>query len=412
MRVRVWVLAAALAAAACGDATGQNSGQNAGQRPTGAGAPVDAGPANAPEQKPAFPGQTRAPEVKSKTAWTTQTVARGLDHPWGMAFLPDGRLLVTEKPGRLRIVTAQGQVSEPIAGLPQVDARNQGGLLDVALSPGFRRDRLVYFSYAEPREGGNGTAVARGRLSEDGTRLEQVGPIFHELPTMESTMHFGGRLVFAPDGKLFVTLGERSILPGRVQAQDLNSDFGKIVRIEPDGSVPRDNPFVGKPGARPEIWSWGHRNVQAAALDGKGRLWEIEHGTRGGDELNRPEAGKNYGWPIAAYGIEYKGGPIGEGRTQAPGTEQPLYYWDPVIAPSGMLFYSGAMFPEWRGNVFVGGLKSQGLVRLVLDGDRVTGEERLPMGARVRDVEQGPDGALWVLTDEADGKLIRVTPRR
>jgi glucose/arabinose dehydrogenase len=225
-------------------------------------------------------------------------------------------------------------------------------------------------------------------------------------------MHFGGRLVFAPDGKLFVTLGERSILPGRVQAQDLNSDFGKIVRIEPDGSVPRDNPFVGKPGARPEIWSWGHRNVQAAALDGKGRLWEIEHGTRGGDELNRPEAGKNYGWPIAAYGIEYKGGPIGEGRTQAPGTEQPLYYWDPVIAPSGMLFYSGAMFPEWRGNVFVGGLKSQGLVRLVLDGDRVTGEERLPMGARVRDVEQGPDGALWVLTDEADGKLIRVTPRR
>jgi glucose/arabinose dehydrogenase len=412
MRVRLFVMAAVLAAAACGDATGQNAGQNTGRHPTGSGAPVESGPPNAPDQKPAFAGQTRAPEVKSKTAWATETVVHGLDHPWGMAFLPDGRMLVTEKPGRLRIVTTQGQMSEPIAGLPKVDARNQGGLLDVTLSPDFKRDRLVYVSYAEPREGGNGTAVARGKLSADGTRLEDVQAIFHELPTLDSTAHFGGRLVFARDGKLFVTLGERFITAGRVQAQDLNSDLGKIVRLNADGSVPRDNPFVGRQGARPEIWSWGHRNVQAAALDGRGRFWEIEHGTRGGDELNRPEAGKNYGWPIAAYGIEYKGGPIGEGHTQAPGTEQPLYYWDPVIAPSGMLFYSGALFPEWRGNVLVGGLQSKGLVRLVLKDDRVVGEERLPMGARVRDVEQGPDGALWVLTDEADGKLIRVTPRR
>jgi glucose/arabinose dehydrogenase len=308
----------------------------------------------------------------------------------------------------------QGAKSEPVAGMPAVDARKQGGLLDVELGPNFARDRMIYWTYSEPRKGGDGLNVARARLEEQGGRARVVGTqiIFRMQPTIESNMHSGGRLVWARDGTLFVTLGERSVLPGRLQAQNLNSHFGKIVRINADGSVPRDNPYVNRPGARPEIWSSGHRNVLSAALDGQGRLWEVEMGPRGGDELNRPERGKDYGWPTIGYGEEYSGDRIHQ-TTQQAGLEQPVYYWDPVISPSGMTIYSGRLFPEWRGNVFIGGLSSKALVRLVMNGDRVVGEERLltDREERIREVVQGPDGALYLLTDRANGKLLRVAPR-
>ena len=378
------------------------------------GAPVEMGEKSVPEFQPAFPGQTRAPAVKTRTALKVTQVASGLESPWALAFLPDGRMLVTEKPGRLRIVTTTGQKSEPVAGLPRVDDRGQGGLLDVELGPDFRRSGQIYWTYYEPRRGGNGLAVARGRLVDGGRpRIENVQVVFRMMPTMESTLHAGGRMVWAPDGKLFVMLGERSIIPGRVQAQRLNSHFGKIVRINPDGSVPSDNPFAGRQGARAEIWSSGHRNILAAALDAQGRLWEVEMGPRGGDELNRPEARKDYGWPTIGYGEEYSGEPIHK-ATRAAGMEQPVYYWDPVISPSGMVIYSGNLFPEWRGNIFVGALSGKALVRLVMNGDRVAGEERLltDRDARIREVVQGPDGALYLLTDEEDGKLLKITPRR
>jgi glucose/arabinose dehydrogenase len=424
--MRALMISTALAALiACGPGVAQNNGNLAPgggskeqSRPraggTAAGAPVETGPKSVPEFEPAFPGQTRAPAVRTRTPLQVTEVARGLDKPWAIAFLPDGRMLVTEKPGRLRIVTAAGQKSQPVSGLPPVDARGQGGLLDVELGPDFARSRLIYWTYYEPRQGGNGLAVARGRLTDGPQpRLDEVQVIFRMLPTMESTLHAGGRMVWAPDGKLFVLLGERSILPGRVQAQRLDSHFGKIVRINADGSVPRDNPFVGRQGARPEIWSSGHRNILSAALDARGRLWEVEMGPRGGDELNRPEAGKDYGWPAIGYGEEYSGERIHR-TTQAKGMEQPVYYWDPVISPSGMTIYSGSLFPEWRGNVFIGGLSSKALVRLVMNGDRVAGEERLltDRNARIREVVQGPDGALYLLTDADNGSLLKITPRK
>nr|WP_295372328.1 PQQ-dependent sugar dehydrogenase [uncultured Sphingosinicella sp.] len=417
---------AVVALIACGPGEAQNNGN---QAPGGGskeqsqprragsaapGAPVETGPKSVPEFQPAFAGQTRAPAVKTRTPLQVTQVAGGLNKPWAIAFLADGRMLVTEKPGRLRIVTSQGQKSAPVSGLPRVDARGQGGLLDVELGPDFGRSGQIYWTYYEPRQGGNGLAVARGRLVDGAQpRVENVQVVFRMLPTLESTLHAGGRMVWAPDGKLFVMLGERSILPGRVQAQTLGSHFGKIVRINPDGSVPRDNPFVGRRGARPEIWSSGHRNILSAALDGQGRLWEVEMGPRGGDELNRPERGKDYGWPAIGYGEEYSGAPIHR-TTQARGMEQPVYYWDPVISPSGMAIYSGSLFPEWRGNVFVGGLSSKALVRLVMQGDRVAGEERLltDRNARIREVVQGPDGALYLLTDAENGSLLKITPRR
>jgi glucose/arabinose dehydrogenase len=338
-----------------------------------------------------------------------ETVARGLEHPWGLAFLPDGRILVTERPGRLRLVDREGRLSDPLAGVPEVLARGQGGLLDVALDPRFPETRLVYLSYAEPGEGGTaGTAVARGRLGEG--RLEDVRVIYRQQPKVQGGNHFGSRLVFARDGTLFVTQGDR--FDYRDRAQDLSSGIGKIVRINPDGSVPRDNPFVGRAGTRPEIWSYGHRNVQAAAPHPQsGQLWTVEHGARGGDELNRPEAGKNYGWPVITYGVDYSGAPIGEG-TARPGMEQPVYYWDPVIAPSGMAFYTGDAFAGWKGNVLIGSLRPGGLVRLVMEGGRVAREERYlgDLGERIRDVAQGPDGLLYLLTDSADGSLVRVAP--
>jgi glucose/arabinose dehydrogenase len=371
------------------------------------------GPPNVPEFQPAFPGQTRAPAVKTRTPLQVTEIAAGFDHPWAIAFLPDGRLLVTEKPtGRLFVVGLDGKRSPAVRGLPPVDGRGQGGLLDVELPPDFARSGLVYWTYYEPRKGGNGLAVARARLvAGPEPRVEGVEVIFRMQPTLESTAHAGGRLVFAPDGTLFVTLGERSILAGRRQARDLASDFGKVVRMRPDGSIPDDNPFKDRPGARPEIWSLGHRNVLGAALDGRGRLWIAEMGPRGGDELNLVERGKDYGWPTIGYGEEYSGEPIHQ-TTQAPGLEQPVYYWDPVISPGALLVYSGDLFPEWRGNYLVAGLSSRALVRLVLENDRVVGEERLlrDLGARLREVVQGPDGAVWLLTDASDGKLLKVTP--
>ena len=376
--------------------------------------PLETREANVPDQKPAFPGQTRACNAPTNVAFDVIVVATGLEKPWAVEPLPGGDLLVTEKAGRLRIVSAGGAIGAPISGLPPVDARGQGGLLDVALSPAFDSDRTVYWSYSEPREGGNATSVARGTLSTDRTRLEGVKVIFRALPTYQGRLHFGSRLAFGPDGKLFITLGERSDAPIRPQAQRLDSHMGKIVRINPDGTVPTDNPFSGQANALPEIWSLGHRNVQAAAFDAQGRLWEIEHGTQGGDELNLVERGKNYGWPVQAYGEEYSGMSIGGATTTREGMEQPVYYWDPVIAPSGAQWYSGDAFPAWKGSLFVGGMKDKRLIRLTIQNDRVTGEEHLlaDRNQRVRDVRQGPDGALYIVTDQANGELWRVAPRR
>jgi glucose/arabinose dehydrogenase len=337
-----------------------------------------------------------------------ETIATGLDHPWGLAFLPDGRKLVTERSGQLRLVETDNRLSAPLANVPPVYARGQGGLLDVVLDPEFERDRTIYLSYAEPGEGGASTAVARARL--EGERLTDVRVIFRQEPKVQGNNHFGSRLVFARDGTLFVTLGERYAY--RERAQDLSSHLGKIVRINGDGSVPRDNPFVNRPGVRPEIWSYGHRNVQGAALHpSTGALWINEHGAQGGDELNIPRAGLNYGWPVITLGIDYDGSKIGEGKTK-PGMEQPIYSWTPSIAPSGMAFYTANLFPNWRSNLFVGSLKFRLLVRLELGTDSVISEERLlePLGERIRDVRSGPDGRLYLLTDSPNGRLLRVGP--
>ncbi len=380
--------------------------------------PLETRAANGANQQPAFQGQTRACGVRSNVAFDVAVVARGLDRPWSVEPLPDGSLLISEKGGQLRIVSAAGQVGQPITGVPAVDSRGQGGLLDVALSPRFAQDRTIFWSFTEPREGGNGTAVARGTLSADRTRLEGVRTILSTKPTYNNNMHFGSRLAFGPDGMLYVTMGERSDRETRPQAQEMGSHLGKTLRITPDGAAAPDNPFAGRSGALPEIWSSGHRNIQAAAFDAQGGFWVIEHGTRGGDELNRVEKGKNYGWPVAAYGIEYQGGPItsalGQAATQRPGTEQPNYYWDPVIAPSGAQFYTGDAFPAWRNSLFIGALKEMRLVRLTIANNRVTGEEHLltDRQKRIRDVRQGADGALYVITDGENAELWKISPRR
>jgi glucose/arabinose dehydrogenase len=376
--------------------------------------PLETREPNALDQRPAFAGQTRACAVKSNVAFDVIVLTKALQKPWAVEPLANGDLLVTEKAGHLRIVTASGQIGQPISGVPTVDARGQGGLLDVALSPFFASDRTVFISFSEPRKGGNGTSVARGVLSNDLKSLEQVRVIFRAEPTYDGTIHFGSRLAFGPDGMLYITLGERSDTPMRQYAQRLDSHLGKVLRIRPDGSAPPDNPFVGQANARAEIWTLGHRNVQASAFDPQGRLWIVEHGTRGGDELNLIQKGKNYGWPIVAYGEEYSGRPIAGAVTDRPGFEQPRYYWDPVIAPSGAQFYTGDAFPAWRGNLFVGSLKEQRLVRLVIENDRVIGEEHLltNRGQRVRDVRQGPDGALYLVTDETRGELWKIVPHR
>jgi glucose/arabinose dehydrogenase len=336
-------------------------------------------------------------------------VARGLAHPWGLAFLHDGRMLVTERPGRLRVVARNGAVSPPVTNVPKVYDSGQGGLLDVQLSPSFATDRLIYLSFAEPGAGGASTAVARGRLNGTATALENVETIFSQQPKVSGGRHFGSRLVFARDGRLFVTTGDRG---EGAPAQDPSNHIGTILRIEPDGTVPPDNPFVGRSGARPEIWSYGHRNGQGAALHPvTGALWQHEHGPRGGDEINIPKPGLNYGWPLVSWGTEYSGGPIPDPPTR-PEFAQAAYQWTPVIAASGMAFYTQGLFPSWRGNLLVGGLVAGAVVRLTLDGERVIGEERIPLGARIRDVRVGPDGAVYVLTDDSPGKLLRLSPKK
>ena len=382
-------------------------------------AQVDRRPPNGTSQRPAFAGQTDAPAQTGGVSFDVLTVAAGLQFPWGMDFLPDGRILVTERGGRLRVVSPGGNLSSPVRGLPAMDARGQGGLLDVALHPDFANNQLIYWTFSEAQGRGNGTSVARGRLLDgavDGTtpRVDDAQVIFRQAPTLNSTLHFGGRLIWAPDGTLFVTMGDRSITEGRMQSQSMDSLIGKIARINADGSVPADNPYVGRTDVPQQTFSIGHRNVQAATLHpGTGELWEVEHGTRGGDEINIVRAGQDYGWPTIAYGIEYSGATITGGLTQTPGMEQPVYYWDPVIAPSGMTFYTGALFPEWQGSLFVGGLATEDLVRLTVEGERVTGEERLlrDVSERLRDVVQGPDDALYLLTDNIRGRILKLVPR-
>jgi glucose/arabinose dehydrogenase len=333
-----------------------------------------------------------------------ETVAGGLNHPWGIAFLPDGNMLVTERPGSLRMVTKDGKVSEPLAGVPKVYASGQGGLLDVALDPDFAANQLVYLSYSEPSPEGSTTAVARGTLTDQGLKDTKV--IFREIFPVDNGLHFGSRLTFSPDGKLFITLGERFQFD---PAQDLSNHLGKIVRINPDGSVPDDNPFLGQKDAQPEIWSYGHRNVQGAAIHPEtGALWETEFGPFGGDELNIAKAGSNYGWPIVSWGRHYNGKDIPDPPTH-PEFADAVYQWTPVISPSGMTFYTGEAIPAWRGNLLIAGLSSQGIVRLTLEGDKVAAEERIPMGERIRDVRQGPDGAVYALTDARRGEVLRLT---
>ena len=349
----------------------------------------------------------------NRVAIQVKTLVEGLNHPWGIATLPSGRMLVTERSGTLRLVTLTGKKSAPIRGVPKVDARGQGGLLDVALHPDFKTNRLVYLSYAEPgKYGKNSTAVARGTLSPDGSALTNVRVIFSQRPKIASTGHFGSRLVFDAKKRLYITLGERQLDSVRGQAQLLTSDLGKVVRLLDDGSVPKYNPFVNNPKARPEIWSYGHRNVQGAALNPTtGKVWTIEHGPLGGDEINIPEAGKNYGWPVISFGVNYDGSPVGSGLSAKMGMEQPIYQWTPVIAPGGAIFYRGKMFPEWRGNLLVSGLKVTSLVRLTVGNARVNSEERMlsQLHLRIRDVEEGLDGALYVLTDENNGAVLKIT---
>ena len=340
-----------------------------------------------------------------------RTFAKGLDHPWAIAFLPDGRIMVTERPGRMRIVGKDGALSPALAGVPKVFASGQGGLHDVILDRAFAENHAIYFCYAEPASGGARTVLARGRLMDESTPLlTDLTVIFRQDGPLSSGNHFGCRIVQAPDNNLFLTLGEHFTY--RDQAQNLQNHLGKIVRMRPDGSVPPDNPFVADHGAKPEIWSFGHRNPQGLAFHpATGRLWEHEHGPRGGDEINIIEKGKNYGWPVIGYGVDYSGARIHE-STQKPGMEQPIWYWVPSIAPSGMAFYSGHLFPNWRDNLFVGALAGQILVRLELDGETLRKEERLlnEMRERIRDVRQGPDGALWLTTDNSAGRILRLTP--
>lgn len=340
-----------------------------------------------------------------------ETFADGLENPWGLVFLPSGRALVTERDGRLRFVSPEGKLSAPLAGVPKVDARGQGGLLDVAIDPDFSENNFVYLSYAEPGDGGtNSTAVARGVLSEAG--LNDVEVIFSQEPKVSSTLHYGSRIIFDGEGHMFIALGERSKTEFRGQSQDRNSDLGKVVRLNRDGTVPEDNPFVGKQGMRPEIWSYGHRNQQGAAMNPWSQeLWTNEHGPRGGDEINIARAGNNYGWPVVSYGINYNGTPVGNGEQTGSGFVDPIHYWVPSIGVSGMAFYTSDAMTPWKGNLFVGGLAIPKLVRLELDGNKIVHEEALleDRGSRIRAVTQGPDGALYLLTDDGEDAILRVS---
>ena len=396
----------------CGTSAPNGSGTDTtGNSDTSSLPPVETNRPNTSYQ-PAFDGQTRIGGVRTTTPFQGTVLTRTLSKPWGIGVLPDGRLLITEKAGSMRIVTTDGLVGGTITGIPEVNSAGQGGLLGLAIDPGFSDNRMVYWSFSERNSGGNLTAVAKGRLSNDETRMENVSVIYRATPAYKGTLHYGSRIVIDNNGNLLVSTGERSDLQTRPQAQHLNSALGKIVRITKDGQPAAGNPFLNDANARPEIYSYGHRNVQGLALHPvTGELWENEFGPRGGDELNVIKPGKNYGWPIITYGIEYSGGTIGQGLTQKDGMEQPVYYWDPVLSPSGMCFYTGDQVPEWKNNLFIAGLNSNHIARLVIRENRVTGEERILAneGQRFRDVQQGKDGALYAITDE--GRLYRIARR-
>jgi aldose sugar dehydrogenase len=379
-------------------------------------APMESRKGNGAGYQPAFAGQTRAAGIRNGVPVNVRIVTQQLHMPWAVEPLPDGRFLVTERAGALRIVSADGLQLLAVAGVPAVRSQGQAGLHDVALDPDFAANGMIYLSFTETQPGGYCETLVRARLvgNQDAARLEDVQVLFRQLPVFESERQLGSRIVFGSDGKLYLALGERGEAVAVGQSQDMRSHFGKVVRLNPDGSVPADNPFIGRTDASPETWTLGHRNVQAAALDtATGKLWVIEHGPRGGDELNLLKAGANYGWPIVTYGIDYSGARIGAGITQQAGMEQPAYYWDPVIAPSGMVVYHGALFPQWEGSIFVGALGGLKLVRLQMEGDRVVGEEWLLMDQprRLRDVQQGADGALYVLMESGDNsQLLKLTP--
>jgi glucose/arabinose dehydrogenase len=361
---------------------------------------------------PAFPGQTRIRSVFTETPWEGRVLTRGLGRPWGIALLPDGRLLITEKGGTMRIAATDGKLGPSITGIPAVNSSGQGGLLGLALDPDFSSNRMVYWVFSERADGANVTAVAKGKLAANEASIEGATVIYRATPAYDGNLHYGGRILVDKEGYLLVSTGERSDLVTRPQAQQLNSALGKILRITKDGKPAPGNPFAGRAGTRAEIWSYGHRNVQGLAFHPvTGDLWENEFGPRGGDELNRIVAGKNYGWPIITYGYEYSGAQIGEALTEREGLEQPVYYWDPVLSPSGMTFYSGSSVPEWKYNLFICGLNSNHIARLVIRNDKVVGEERLLKGEgqRFRDIAEGKDGALYAITDE--GRLYRIAKK-
>ncbi|HKZ65975.1 MAG TPA: PQQ-dependent sugar dehydrogenase [Chitinophagaceae bacterium] len=371
-------------------------------------APVETKAPNT-KYKPAFDGQTRIGAVKTKTAFESKLLNKELNSPWGITSLPDGRFLITEKAGKMRIANPSGSVSAPITGLPGVNAGGQGGLLGLTADPSFSDNRIIYWTFSENTSEGNLTSVAKGKLSTDEKKIENITVIYRATPAYKGTLHYGSRILFDKTGNLIFSTGERSDKETRPQAQDLNSGLGKIIRITTEGKPAPGNPFLNNSAARPELYSYGHRNVQGLAFHPvTGDLWENEFGPRGGDELNLIQPGKNYGWPIITYGQEYSGETIGEGITQKEGMEQPVYYWDPVLSPSGMTFYSSDSIPEWKNNLFIGGLSSTHIARLIIENNKVVGEERLlaDEGQRFRDITQGKDGALYAVTD--DGRLYRI----
>lgn len=373
--------------------------------------PVETEPPNA-SYKPAFEGQTRINGVKTETPYEVQVIAQGLSNPWAVASLPDGRLIITEKKGNLRIITTTGVVGDAITGFPDVDSRGQGGLLDVVAAPDFNSSRMLYFTlaeFAENKSEGSLTAVGKGKLSMDESKIENFEIIFRAIPYFDNSMHFGSRIVFDNRGNIFVSTGERSDMKTRPKAQLLNNGYGKIVYITTEGKPVEGNPFINNSSALPEIYSYGHRNVQGLDIHPTtGELWASEMGPRGGDEINLIKPGKNYGWPTIGYGIEYDGKKVGKGITQQEGMEQPVYYWDPVLSPSGMTFYNSDVIAEWKNNLFIGGLSSKHIARIVIKDNKVVGEERLLENEkqRIRDVEMGTDGALYAVTDE--GRLYRI----
>lgn len=399
------LLSIAVLFAACNT---NNSSENSASSSADSTKPVETRPPNS-SYKPAFAGQTRAPGVQTKTSYQGKVLTSDLKKPWGIAVLPDGRFLITQKEGTMRIATTTGQLSDDITGLPPVVDAGQGGLLGLTLDPQFESNRMVYWVFAEKVSGGNLTAVAKGKLSADEKKIENATVIYRATPAYDGTLQYGGRIIFDKDGNLIVGGGERSAKEVRVQAQQLNSALGKIFRITKDGQPVQGNPFIGHADARPEIYSYGHRNVEGLAFDPQtGDLWADEFGPLGGDELNLIEPGKNYGWPVISYGLEYSGEKVGDGITQKEGMEQPVYYWDPVLSPSGMSFYTGDNMPEWKNNLFICGLSSQHIARLVIKDNKVVGEEKLlgSEGQRFRDITQGKDGLLYAVTD--GGRLYQI----